>query len=121
MNALANKILTSMTSFKNFLLGEKGLASAEPDKELMDRLDMKLFFVIQKFDQNTSHVKKSSSSQFNTQVSDGKFEYSINDLIKATDKELNGKIFTMDKALSGKNMDDMVGKDFDFKKEIKDV
>jgi len=42
-------------------------------------------------------------------VSDGKVEYSINDLIEATDKELAGKVFSMDKSLSGKTMDEMIG------------
>ena len=48
MNQLANKILTSMTKFKNFLLNEAG-----QDKEttyLVDRLNMKLFYVVQSLD-----------------------------------------------------------------------
>lgn len=65
--------------------------------------------------------KKSSSSNYNTSVSETKIEYSINDLIAATDKDLAGKIFSMDKTLSGQNIDEMVGKDFNFKDQIKDL
>ena len=39
----------------------------------------------------------------------------------AEDKELLGKVFTMDKTLSGKKMDEMIGVDFDFKNQIKDI
>lgn len=102
-----------MTKFKNFLLGELG---EDLDVELVNRLNMKLFFVVQSLDQNKENKKnKSSSSHFNTSVSEAKVEYSINDLILATDKELAGKIFSMDKTLSGQNIDEMVGKDFNFK------
>ena len=48
-------------------------------------------------------------------------EYSINDLIVATDKDLIGKVFSMDRTLSSKKMDEMVGEDFDFKNKIKDI
>ena len=48
-------------------------------------------------------------------------EYSINEIIMAEDKELLGKVFTMDKTLSGKKMDEMIGVDFDFKNQIKDI
>ena len=79
-------------------------------------MNKKLFFVVQSLDQNKNQLKKkSSSSNYNTSVSETKIEYSINDLIAATDKDLAGKIFSMDKALSGQNIDEMVGRDFDFK------
>lgn len=42
-------------------------------------------------------------------------------MIEARDIDLVGKIFTMDKMLSGQKLDEMVGRDFDFKKEIKDL
>ena len=49
MNALANRILTSMTRFKNFLLGEVGV---NMEVELVNRLNMKLFYIVQSMDQN---------------------------------------------------------------------
>ena len=111
MNQLANRILTSLTPYKNFLLAQ--LEDDFVEDEMINRLERKMFYVVQNLDNKKQ--QKSSSSNHNTSASESKVEYSINDLIAAADKDLFGKIFTMDKALTGQKMDDLVGKDFNFK------
>ena len=122
MNQLANRIFTFMSPFGNFLLGNNA------DKLNIDfstRMDTKMFFVVQSMDQDNKSKKeqrsKSNSSNHYTSVSELKIEYSINDLIAATDKDLAGKIFSMDKTLSGQNIDEMIGNNIEFKDQIKDL
>lgn len=45
MNQLANRVLTSMTPFKNFLYGEVD-EQLNQDNEFLDRMNKKLFFVV---------------------------------------------------------------------------
>lgn len=42
-------------------------------------------------------------------------------MLEISDENLAGKIFTFDKSLCGKKMDEMTGKDLDFKDEMKDL
>ena len=52
MNQLANRILTSITDFKNFLLNE---LVDDADEQMNDRLNMKMFYVVQSLNQNKTN------------------------------------------------------------------
>ena len=55
MNQLANRILTSMTKFKNFLLNEAG--QDQETSYLVNRLNMKLFYVVQSLDKEKGNIR----------------------------------------------------------------
>ena len=86
----------------------------------------KLFFVIKNAQTDNKNKPKSSSSnnitnQNQTISSDSRTEFSLNDLLNSKDSDLNEKIFTLDKTLQGKSMDEMMGEDGYFKRQIHEL
>jgi hypothetical protein len=105
MNDLANKLLSELSGLKNFFKNR----CHNGDRAEIDPLDMKLFFLFQqdKSEMTKGATKKkkvgsqSDHSKHSSDVSKiAMVEYSINDIIALSTRELSSKIFTFDRRLA---------------------